>query len=155
MTMIPRVYTRLFGCEELHAVFFQHRPDRGGVSPSVMVMIPEAADKLTAALVQARNLQARLVIVCDTKKQARDAKQAALELLSDHLEVSQCRAQVGAWGSIESAKSGSENGRSRAVSGPFQERNGWACFDPQTVPDRASGTVGPKNGVKALNLLPF
>ncbi len=98
MTMIPREYTRLFGCEELHAVFFQHRADRGAISPAVMVMIPEAAHKLTAALVQTRNLQARLVIVCDTEKQARDAKQAALELLSDHREVSLCRAQAGAWG---------------------------------------------------------
>ncbi len=97
MTLVPREHTRAFGCENLHAVFFQHRADRGGVSPSVMVMIPEAADKLVAALVQARNLQARLVIICDTEKQARDAKQAALELLSDHREVSLCRAQAGAW----------------------------------------------------------
>ena len=96
--MIPREYTRLFGCEELHAVFFQHRADRGGVSPSVMVMIPEAADRLTAALKQAREMGARLVIVCDTGKQARDAKQAALELLPDHREVSLSRAQAGAWG---------------------------------------------------------
>ncbi len=98
MTMIPNKYTRAFGCEDLHAVFFQHRADRGGVSTSVMVMIPEAGDKLTAALTQARNLQARLVIVCDTEKQARDAKQAAHELLPDHREVSLCRAQAGAWG---------------------------------------------------------
>ncbi len=98
MTLIPRAYTRLFGCEELHAIFFQHRADRGGVSPSVMVMIPEAADKLTAALVQARSLQARLVIVCDTEKQARDAKQAATKLLPDHREVSLSRAEAGAWG---------------------------------------------------------
>lgn len=98
MTMIPNKYTRAFGCEDLHAVFFQHRADRGGVSTSVMVMIPEAGDKLTAALTQARNLQARLVIVCDTEKQARDAKQAAFELLPDHREVSLCRAQAGAWG---------------------------------------------------------
>ncbi len=98
MTMIPREYTRLFGCEELHTVFFQHRADRGGASTSVMVMIPEAADKLTAALVQARNLQARLVSVCDTEEQARDAKQPALECLSDHRELSLCRAQAGAWG---------------------------------------------------------
>ena len=43
-------------------------------------------------------LKARLVIVCDTEEQARDAKQAAHELLPDHLEVSLCRAQAGAWG---------------------------------------------------------
>ncbi len=98
MTLIPREYTRLFGCEELHAVLFQHRADRGGASPCVMIMIPEATDMLATALTQARNLQTRLVIVCDTEKQARDAKQAAFELLPDHREVSLCRAQAGAWG---------------------------------------------------------
>ncbi len=62
-----------------------------------MVMIPEAADKLTTALMQANKLQARLVIVCDTEEQARDARQAALELLPDHREVSLSRAEAGAW----------------------------------------------------------
>ncbi len=98
MTLIPNKYTRAFGCGDLHAVFFQYRADRGAISPAVMVMIPEAADRLTAALVQTRNLQARLVIVCDTEKQARDAKQAAHELLPGHREVSLCRAEAGAWG---------------------------------------------------------
>ena len=57
----------------------------------------DGPDKLTAALMQARYLQARLVIVCDTQKQARDAKRTALDQLSEHREVSLCRAQVGAW----------------------------------------------------------
>ncbi len=63
-----------------------------------MVMIPEAADKLTDALVQAQKLRARLVVVCDTEEQARDAKQAATKLLPDHREVSLGRAEAGAWG---------------------------------------------------------
>ena len=41
-------------------------------------MIPEAADNLTVALTQARELRARMVIVCDTAKQARRSKRAAL-----------------------------------------------------------------------------
>ncbi len=98
MTLIPNKYTRAFGCEDLHAVFFQYRADRGAISPAVMVMIPEAADRLIAALTQARNLQARLVVVCDTEEQARDAKQAATKLLPDHCEVSLSRAEAGAWG---------------------------------------------------------
>ena len=40
-----------------------------------MIMIPEAAKKLAAAFAQAHKLQARLVIVCDTAKQARMPKQ--------------------------------------------------------------------------------
>ena len=53
-----------------------------------------------------------------------DAKQAALELLPDHREVSLSRAEAGAWGSIEGAKSGSK----RAVPGPFQGRNARTLF---------------------------
>ena len=98
MTMIPNKYTRPFGCENLHAVFFQSCADRGGVSPAVMVMIPEAADKLTAALKQAHEMGARLFILCDTEEQAADAKQVALVLLPDHREVSLSRAEAGAWG---------------------------------------------------------
>ncbi len=98
MTLIPQEYTRPFGCDELHAVFFQYRADRGSVSSTLMVMIPEAADKLTTALMQAHKLQARLLILCDTEEQARDAKQAAHELLPDHREVSLSRAEAGAWG---------------------------------------------------------
>ena len=96
--MIPQEYTRPFGCDELHAVFFQHRADRGGVSPAIMIMIPEATDMLATALTQARKLQARLVIICDTAKQARKSKRAAFDQLPNHREVSLIRAQAGAWG---------------------------------------------------------
>ena len=96
--MIPNKYTLPFGCENLHAVFFQSCADRGGVSSAVTIMIPEAADNLTAALMQTHKLQACLLILCDTEKQAADAKQAALELLPDHREVSLSRAEAGAWG---------------------------------------------------------
>ncbi len=98
MTMIPNKYTRPFGCENLHAVFFQSCADRGGVSPAVMVMIPEGADKLTTALMQVHKLQARLLILCDTEEQAVDAKQVALDLLPNHQVVSLSRAAAGAWG---------------------------------------------------------
>ena len=95
MTMVPQESTRPFGCEELHAVFFQHHADRGGASSTVVLMIPEAADTLTAALKQAREMGARLVIVCDTERQARDAKEVALDSLPDHREVSLSRAEAG------------------------------------------------------------
>jgi hypothetical protein len=96
MTMIPQEYT--FGCDGLHAVFLQHRADRGGTSPTVTIMIPEAADNLAVALIQARELRARMVIVCDTAKQARKSKRAALDQLPEHREVSLSRVEAGAWG---------------------------------------------------------
>ncbi len=98
MTLIPNKYTRPWGCENLHAVFLQHRADRGGTSPTVTIMIPEAADNLTVALTQARELRARMVIVCDTAKQARKSKRAALDQLPEHREVSLSRVEAGAWG---------------------------------------------------------
>ena len=98
MTLIPNKYTRPWGCENLHAIFLQHRADRGGASLAVVVMIPEAADNLTVALAQARELRARMVIVCDTAKQARKSKRAALDQLPEHREVSLSRVEDGAWG---------------------------------------------------------
>ena len=98
MTLIPNKYTRPWGCENLHTIFLQHRADRGGASPAVVVMIPEAADNLTVALNQARELRARMVIVCDTAKQARQSKRAALDQLPEHREVSLSRVEAGAWG---------------------------------------------------------
>ena len=79
-------------------IFLQHRTDRGGTSPTVMIMIPEAADNLAAAFAQAHKLQARMVIVCDTAKQARKSKRAALDQLPEHREVSLNRVEAGAWG---------------------------------------------------------
>ncbi len=98
MTLVPNEHTRPFGCENLHAVFFQSCADRGGVSPAVAIMIPEAIDDLTRALNHAHKTRSRLVIVCDTKEQADKAKQVAVELLPDHREVSLSRAEAGAWG---------------------------------------------------------
>ncbi len=98
MTLVPNKHTRPFGCENLHAVFFQSCADRGGVSPAVAIMIPEALDKLTAALKQVHKTGARLIILCDTKEQAANAKQAAVDLLPDHREVSLNRAEAGVWG---------------------------------------------------------
>ena len=98
MTMIPNKYTRPFGCENLHAVIFQSCADRGGVSPAVVIMIPEEVDKLTESLKQAHKLRARLLLLCDTEEQAAVAKQVALDILPDHREVSLSRAEAGAWG---------------------------------------------------------
>ncbi len=98
MTLVPNKFTRPWGCENLHAVFLQHRTDRGGTLPTVTILIPEAADNLTVALTRARELRARMVIVCDTAKQARKSKRAALDQLPEHCEVSLSRVEAGAWG---------------------------------------------------------
>ena len=98
MTRIPPEYTRPHGCEELHAVFFQHRDDPGGDSATVSIMIPEMGHMFDTATATTRQLRARLCILCDTAGQARAARQAALERLPEHREVALERAEAGAWG---------------------------------------------------------
>ncbi len=97
-TLIPPQYTRPYGVAEAHAVLFQHRNDRGGTANTVAVMIPEAESNLEAAMAQARELQARVLLVCDTAAQAEAMRDRSRQLLPDHREVAIDRAEVGAWG---------------------------------------------------------
>ena len=97
-TLIPREHTRRYGCENLHAIFFQHRKDRGGTVPTVAVTIPEARSSPRRAMRQARSLRARVMFVCDTGVQAKEIRDRAARLLPEHDEVSLARAEAGAWG---------------------------------------------------------
>ena len=97
-TLIPPQYTRPYGVAEAHAVLFQPRNDRGGVANTVAVMIPEAEASIEAALAQARVLQARVLLVCDTAAQAEAMRNRSRDLLPEHREVAIDRAEVGAWG---------------------------------------------------------
>ncbi len=97
-TLIPPQYTRPYGVAEAHAVLFQHRNDRGGMAHTVAVMIPEAESNLEAAMAQARALQARVLLVCDTAAQAEAMRDRSRQLLPDHHEVAIDRAKAGAWG---------------------------------------------------------
>ncbi len=96
-TLIPPQYTRPYGVAEAHAVLFQHREDRGGVAHTVAVMIPEAESSIEAAMAQARALQARVLLVCDTAAQAEAVRRRSRQLLPDHHEVALDRAEAGAW----------------------------------------------------------
>jgi hypothetical protein len=69
-TSLPPEYTRLFGYEELHGALIQHRVDRSGVAPGVMMMIPEGDMNFDVAMKQALALRARVGFVCDTADQA-------------------------------------------------------------------------------------
>ncbi len=97
-TLIPPHYTIPYGVAEAHAVLFQHREDRGGVAHTVAVMIPEAESNIEIALAQARALQARVLLVCDTAAQADAVRRRSRQLLPDHREVALDRAAAGAWG---------------------------------------------------------
>ena len=97
-TLIPPQYTKPYGVVEAHAVLFQHREDRGGVAHTVAVMIPEAESNIETALAQARALQARVLLVCDTAAQAEAMRSRSRQLLPDHHEVALDRAEAGAWG---------------------------------------------------------
>ena len=97
-TLIPPQYTKPYGVAEAHAVLFQHREDRGGMADTIAVMIPEAESNLEAAMAQARELQARVLLVCDTAAQAEAVRNRSRQLLPDHREVALDRAEAGAWG---------------------------------------------------------
>ena len=96
-TLIPPQYTKPYGVAEAHAVLFQHREDRGGMADTIAVMIPEAESNLEAAMAQARELQARVLLVCDTAAQAAAVRNRSRQLLPDHREVALDRAEAGAW----------------------------------------------------------
>ena len=96
-TLIPSKYTKPYGVAEAHAVLFQHRSDRGGMAHTVAVMIPEAKHNLEIALSQARALQARVLLVCDTAAQAEAMRNRSRQLLPHHREVAIDRAEAGAW----------------------------------------------------------
>ena len=96
-TLIPPQYTKPYGVAEAHAVLFQHREDRGGMADTIAVMIPEAESNLEAAMAQARELQARVLLVCDTAAQAEAVRNRSRQLLPDHREVALDRAEAGAW----------------------------------------------------------
>ena len=98
MSLIPPRHTRPYGVAEAHAVLFQHREDRGGVAHTVAVMIPEAESNIEIALAQARALQARVLLVCDTAAQAKAMRNRSRQLLPHHHEVAIDRAEAGAWG---------------------------------------------------------
>ena len=98
-TRIDPVCTRLFGVAELHAVHFQPKSDRGGMSNAVVIGVPEASRQMIRrALVLARRHRARVGFVCDTYAQAQQAYRLASRLLPDHRFVAMERADAGAWG---------------------------------------------------------
>ncbi len=97
-TLIPSRYTRPYDVDEAHVVFFQHRTDRGGMANVVSIMIPEADQDIDVALDGARQLKARVLIVCDTSAQAQAIRRRTAGLLPDHREVALERAAAGVWG---------------------------------------------------------
>ena len=59
--------------------------------------LPEAESNIETALAQARALQARVLLVCDTAAQAEVMRNRSRQLLPDHREVALDRAEAGAW----------------------------------------------------------
>jgi hypothetical protein len=98
-TRIPPVHTRPFGCEELHAVHFQHVADRGGFSDAIVIPIPESGRQIVRrALAIATHHRGRVSFLCDTHDQAVRMFRLAARLLPEHRFVSMDRAAAGAWG---------------------------------------------------------
>jgi hypothetical protein len=85
--------------EEVHAVLFQPTGDRGGSANVVAFMIPEATPaEIALGLAVARDVPARVVMVCESAEQAKDMAALARAKLPDHRRVPLERAAEGGWG---------------------------------------------------------
>ena len=84
---IPPEHSRPYGCEELHAVCLIPHDDDHGPSVCVAVMLPEADAYFAKALAQTKAFRGRLLIVCDTARQAMQAKKRAMRKLDGWTEV--------------------------------------------------------------------
>jgi hypothetical protein len=98
ITRINPTWTRAFGCEEVHGVFFQHVEDHGGTTDTVVVNLPEATSALNVAMQQAAALKARVALLCNTTTQAEEAASLAAKLLPNHRRVPVEKAESGMWG---------------------------------------------------------
>jgi len=72
---------------EAHLVLFQPVNDPGGRSHSVAVEIPEAEERLEIAMLNARILRARVVLLANTAKEAQAIAVRAARLLPEHRRV--------------------------------------------------------------------
>ena len=62
-----------------------------------MSQIPEALAQIAPAMAQATALKARVLFLCDTRKQAEEVAALAARGLPAHRRVSLERAEAGAW----------------------------------------------------------
>lgn len=100
-TRVDPKYTAPFGVPNAHFVAFQPNDDRGGASNVIGVSIPEATSgDIAAALIETMRLQARLIFVCDTRRQTRQIARIAAANLPTHHRVALERAELGRWGSL-------------------------------------------------------
>lgn len=78
-------------------VYFAPVPDEPD-GTLIAVALPDADDKLTQALRQAKALKARLVLVCDTADRAAEMARQAVAALPQHKRVSIEQAKADGWG---------------------------------------------------------
>ncbi len=98
-TRIDTSHAAVFGCDELHAVFFQPTKDRGVMTDSIAFNIPETPLATVAtALRQKIANRARIVFVCDTRQQADQIADFAAKMLPHHRRIAYERAEAGGWG---------------------------------------------------------
>jgi hypothetical protein len=83
-----------------HLVVLAPANDTGGDRNRVLVEIPEAFVAWADAMAAARELEARVTLVCDTRRQAEDAARAAARDLPGHRRVAIERAFAGQWGKL-------------------------------------------------------
>jgi len=100
-TLVPAHLLTQFGVNELHAVLFEPNDDRGGMRNVVIIQIPETPPReIRLAMRQATMLDARVMFLCDSRKQALTAAADGARGLPKHHRIALERASQGGWGAL-------------------------------------------------------
>lgn len=99
-TRVDPAVSAAFSAGELHAVFFEHKTDRGGVADATVgLMIPEVPmPAVTQCLDAASARRSRVFFICDIREQADEVAALAATRLKQHRRVPYERAVAAGWG---------------------------------------------------------
>lgn len=96
-TRVPAEALRGYGVAELHVVIFAPAEDMNGMRSAMAIQIPEATNALNPAMGMADRDRMRVLLVCDTAKQARRVAAKVSALLPRHRRVPFEKASHGVW----------------------------------------------------------
>ena len=86
VTRLPAEYARAYGLAEAHSAIFVPAEDKGGMRGTVAMPLPESAGLLNPMMAHVDKERARVLLICDTQKQAQDFAAKVAALLPRHVD---------------------------------------------------------------------
>lgn len=83
-----------------HALIYRHNDDTEQHGTVIAIEIPERMESLRRALIQARDLKARFLAICDTREQALEVEKMADAILTRHYRVNLEASKHGHYGRL-------------------------------------------------------